>query len=382
MDHWGDIRGIAPPIPFSAVVPKLSIDIPGLTFPSALQPTSDGQFVYVPFLALYFAAIYKFTVGAAAVLAVIMIAVGGFIYLTAGGDPGKITKAKGIIVNAVVGLFIAVGSYTVLSLVNTDLVSFKSLRIEIVQRKEYNGDEGDSMADGENPNPPSWNENTFDCNNVPPAQGTVDPNTLVSYTCPGITVKEGKINTVAEMKDPLCAAGARAQAQGYTLVISDSYRPFAEQVAIWCGKTGDCASQHPDLKERRSFCAVPGFSNHGLGRAVDIYIEKGGKLLFTGGSKNQCGADKQAVETLAKIMYGDDPKWNRYDKEIWHFEYGTTLKNRSQTTTLPPGCSDASATPAKPATAGPASGTEGGLCNPAPTQCAAGLSCFGGICKK
>jgi hypothetical protein len=140
-----------PPIKFEPIIPSFNVQIPGLTLPTSLQPTADGHYVFIPFLALYFTAIYKFSVGAAAVLAVIMIAIGGFIYLTAAGDPGKTGKAKTMIVNAVVGLFIAVGSYTVLSLINPDLLTFKSLRIEIVQRTEYDNaiyDKPPSKASG------------------------------------------------------------------------------------------------------------------------------------------------------------------------------------------------------------------------------------------
>lgn len=45
------------------------------------------------------------------VIFIILIIYGGFIWMTAGGDEAKVTKAKGIIQRAVIGLFIIVISY-------------------------------------------------------------------------------------------------------------------------------------------------------------------------------------------------------------------------------------------------------------------------------
>ncbi|MBU0649017.1 hypothetical protein KJ969_02870, partial [Patescibacteria group bacterium] len=54
-----------------------------------------------------------------------------------GGGAGQATEAKNTIIGAVVGLALALGSYTVLNLINPDLVTFKALRLEIVDREEF-----------------------------------------------------------------------------------------------------------------------------------------------------------------------------------------------------------------------------------------------------
>ncbi len=51
------------------------------------------------------------------ILAVLMIIYGGFIYITAAGDPAKATKAKGILTFAVIGLAIALLAKFIPSLV-------------------------------------------------------------------------------------------------------------------------------------------------------------------------------------------------------------------------------------------------------------------------
>ncbi|OGY89973.1 MAG: hypothetical protein A2927_02770 [Candidatus Komeilibacteria bacterium RIFCSPLOWO2_01_FULL_45_10] len=73
----------------------------------------------------YIKALYKFLVGIAGILAVVMIAVGGLLWLFSGGDSGRITKAKEIILGAVIGLLLVLGSYMILNTINPNLVKFK-----------------------------------------------------------------------------------------------------------------------------------------------------------------------------------------------------------------------------------------------------------------
>lgn len=53
----------------------------------------------------------------AGAIAVIMIVVGGIRYITSDGDPGAATKAKSTIIYALVGLVIAVMSYSIVNFV-------------------------------------------------------------------------------------------------------------------------------------------------------------------------------------------------------------------------------------------------------------------------
>ena len=127
----------APETKFDPIYPVLSVPIPGLELPDVFKVHVTDTGVQVPFIAVYFAAIYKVGIGAAAVLAVIMMMVGGFTWIVAAGSVDKIGSAKKMISNAIVGLLIAVGSYTVLSLINPDLVSFKALTITLVKQQLF-----------------------------------------------------------------------------------------------------------------------------------------------------------------------------------------------------------------------------------------------------
>ena len=90
-------------------------------------------------IATYIKTVYTFGVGAITVFSVIMIMVGGFIWLTAGGNQERVTSAKGYITGAVVGIVIGLGSFTVLKIVNPSLVFFAPLKIPMVKQAYLGG---------------------------------------------------------------------------------------------------------------------------------------------------------------------------------------------------------------------------------------------------
>ncbi|PKL72443.1 hypothetical protein CVV26_01600 [Candidatus Kuenenbacteria bacterium HGW-Kuenenbacteria-1] len=65
--------------------------------------------------------VVKVVLGFLGIVAVIMIIIGGFIWMTAGGNEEKSKKAKEFLVNAVIGLIIVLVAYTIISWVITTL---------------------------------------------------------------------------------------------------------------------------------------------------------------------------------------------------------------------------------------------------------------------
>ncbi|MFA5358353.1 MAG: pilin [Patescibacteria group bacterium] len=100
---------------------------------------APNRYYYIPWIAQMVGGLYKFGVGAAAVLAVVMIVIGGFIWMTSGGDSGRITAAKGYIIGSIVGLILALGSYSILYLVNPELVYLRPIKVPYVEPVELSG---------------------------------------------------------------------------------------------------------------------------------------------------------------------------------------------------------------------------------------------------
>lgn len=114
--------------------PQPRITIPGVSFSDPVVKNEEGRkYLYIPFLGNYISAVYKYGVVAVSVAAVIMVIVSGVIWTTSAGNSEQVNKAKSTLSKAIIGLLIAVGSYTILFTINPELVIFKSLRVRYVE---------------------------------------------------------------------------------------------------------------------------------------------------------------------------------------------------------------------------------------------------------
>jgi len=92
-----------------------------------------GNCIQVDWLGQYIGVIYRYGVGLAAVLAVIMIMVGGFLWLTSAGSPDRVGKAKEFITSALTGLLLALFSFIILYTVNPELIDLKPIGLREVE---------------------------------------------------------------------------------------------------------------------------------------------------------------------------------------------------------------------------------------------------------
>lgn len=113
--------------------PTLKINIPGLKFSDPQITTESGNtYLSFPLLGEYIKAIYRVGIAIAGIVSVIMIIVAGFLWAASGGNTEVITQQKQRIEKAVIGLIIAVGSYTILFSINPRLTEFGSLKVEYI----------------------------------------------------------------------------------------------------------------------------------------------------------------------------------------------------------------------------------------------------------
>ncbi len=118
--------------------PDLQINLPSVN----LTPSSDikatgpqgNQYYAIPWIAEYISGAYQFIIGAAIALAIIVIIVAGFTWMTAGGNADAVNRAKTTIVGAVTGVLLALGSFSILYIVNPNLTNLTPLRVPIIGR--------------------------------------------------------------------------------------------------------------------------------------------------------------------------------------------------------------------------------------------------------
>lgn len=84
----------------------------------------------------YIIALYNWGLRALVILAIVMIMIAGFRWLTAAGNASLITQAKNQITSALIGLLIGIGSFALLNFINPQLVSLRNLEISEVGKEE------------------------------------------------------------------------------------------------------------------------------------------------------------------------------------------------------------------------------------------------------
>ncbi len=109
----------------NALVPNLSVDIPGVTFSEVLK---NNGVLQVNFLGEYIAGFYRYLLGIGTTIAIIFIMVAGLRYTLAAGG-GDVKEAQSMIRNAVVGLTLLLSVYAILFIINPELTKLKSLNL-------------------------------------------------------------------------------------------------------------------------------------------------------------------------------------------------------------------------------------------------------------
>ena len=87
--------------------------------------TADGSYTKAPELGACVSQIYVWALGAAGILALLMMVFGGYKVMTAAGNAKASTDGKSYIWSSIIGLVILLGAYVLLNTINPDLVNFK-----------------------------------------------------------------------------------------------------------------------------------------------------------------------------------------------------------------------------------------------------------------
>ncbi len=95
-----------------------------------------GDFASAVDIPSYVAALYRYGLGVGTTIAMVMVVIGGFQYVASRGNPAAIGAAKSRIMNAVLGLLLLLGSFTLLQTINPDLVSMRNIVVSEIRRVE------------------------------------------------------------------------------------------------------------------------------------------------------------------------------------------------------------------------------------------------------
>jgi hypothetical protein len=245
-------------------------------------------------LSSYLNIIIRILIGVAAVLAMIMIVMGGIEYMTSGLVSSK-EAGKKRITDALVGLLIVLVSYLILFTINPNLLK----TIDPSNDSEFAGttlEYQEAPPTAADFDPPSYTPPSGAIGSCSQGQVQVTiPNNPSLYACGSISAK------VQGLIDAAWAAGIRLSGWGY--------RSHARQIQLRkqnCGTTDYDIYQKPS-KECKPHTAIPGTSRHESGLAVDLRCN-GGQIL---NHSNSCFVWLQ-VNAKSFGLYN-------YAPEPWHW---------------------------------------------------------------
>jgi hypothetical protein len=282
--------------------PDLGVEIPGLEFTDAYRA---GNTISVNYFAEYINAVYVWLLSAGAVVAVVMVMIGGLQYAMAHGDKGKITKAKERISGSVVGIIILLCAYTIAYLIDPNTVRFSTLEIPYVAEELYS---------------------------FPPYGEDLDiaPRTDISGDVTDIGGDHLQIQTSESGLNPDAATAlknAAAQfyaATGGSLRITSGYRTIEKQQSLYSQNcsSGTCSPPTCNPGNPADISNCP----HTSSIAVDVW--------YSGGPGNY-QANPALMQQVAEAMIANG--FCRLGSEVWHFElYAKVVSTSCSTSNISP----------------------------------------------
>ena len=211
------------------LVPILNVQIPG--FEGFTTPTisADGGYVSVNFIAEYINGIYGWIIAAAALVAVVMMMIGGLQYTLSRGKSKYIEKAKTRITNAITGLVLLLASYSIAFLIDPNTTTLSSLDLANVE-----GIEADLKGQGGEEESIAITPNNF-------------PIAVTPITGDHISYVGSSANKFADAEVVLAlqtAATSFHTATGKNISVTDGTRSIINQATLFynnCLKTGICS---------------------------------------------------------------------------------------------------------------------------------------------
>ncbi len=290
-----DLTGVPEEEEADYIVPDLNIDIPGFDGFSTPTKSSDGSQTSVNFLAEYINAVYGWILGAAALVAVVMMMLGGLQYVLARGKPKYIEKAKTRITNAITGMVLLLAAYNIAFLIDPRLTNLDEIGVTNVEGIEY------FPPDGEDTN---VTPNTTLTGATVPISG--------NYITAGC--QEGCAIDAETLTALQTAATAFHSATGKNVVIASATRSLAKQAGLF----------YSNCLLNGGTCSPPTCN-----ASSGVVAKSGSKWVLTGSYANETSgtAIVTALSDPTNAAYGNCPHTSGIALDAWCDDGGTQYRH-------------------------------------------------------
>lgn len=112
--------------------PTVKVSIPGMT--GLEKVDCETGVCYIPWVGEYIASLTNYAISFISILAVVIIMLGGLVWIAAGGNPNRVAEAKKMITGGVTGVIIIMSSYLILYTINPNLTILKSIRMPFIEK--------------------------------------------------------------------------------------------------------------------------------------------------------------------------------------------------------------------------------------------------------
>jgi len=224
-------------------------------------------------LGSFLSKMYNFGIGLAIALTILRIVYGGFLYSTQEAITGK-SKAKQIIQNAFIGLFLVLGSWLILNTISPDILKF-AVNLKPIDKATL------SSISSNTSNPISG-----ETKNTPNTTGSCS-----SLNQQDIKAIQGSFSLRKDLADKFNTMESAARSAGVSIQVTSAYRTPQDQERIWrqynCKNIGG-RSVCPGGKLVALPCSEGGRgSSHTDATAFDVYLGTS-PLCKNGGSLQAC----------------------------------------------------------------------------------------------
>jgi len=248
-------------------------------------------------LANYIVAIFKYSTGVIGIIAAIVLMIAGIMWLTAAGNQEQIGSAKKMISGGLMGLVLTFGAFVILSMVNSNLTSFKIQTVPTIAH--INIDQTGCCLKGVSTETKTSEELTEEkCSEIPDTTFFAGLK-AENNECKSPTLKYFKACGNGVDKGIVCAAfsGAKAVEDRYCNGLPDAPRCSSEQVC--------CSNTEPTTPCGENFATCPsgdGYCQDGVCIPCKTRGDICDNFMQCANEQGRCGASSQRSTCLSQDM--------------------------------------------------------------------------------